>query len=256
MANSLRSIAVVALVMLSSSHAAEIVSTVQVGEGITQKYALLTDDNGKTITQVWALFMGGSGHAHVGVIDGMPVLLGRGLMTDGRHLFLRDNTAVAVIDAPSAMPKMPAEYRRQEAYLAGTEKVLDEIRAQFPAAKLYLVGHSNGTISAVTLGARMGTRVAGIALLGGVFRTLESFAAVKVSQPTLFMHHEKDACVGPGYNATLVEKYRPIIVEDIGASFPSRCGPYSAHHFHGQEAKVVDTTFRWIRGEALPARIR
>ncbi|MEC5385885.1 alpha/beta fold hydrolase [Uliginosibacterium sp. H3] len=237
-------------------YAADSVETIELASGGTQKYAVFRNDDGKPVTRLMALFTGGDGEAHVGLLDGSPVFVGRGFMVDGRRLFLREGTAVAVIDSPSSMPKMAAKYRQEETYLAGTEKALDAFRAQFPTARLYLIGHSNGSISAMALASRMKERVAGVVSLGGVIRRSEDFGDIKLAQPILFMHHRKDACASPTYSAAFIDLYHPIFVEDIGAYFPSRCGPYSAHHFHGQEGAVVDTIYRWLNGATLTESIR
>jgi hypothetical protein len=102
----------------------------------------------------------------------------------------------------------------------------------------------------------MKERVAGVVSLGGVIRRAEDMGDIKLTQPILFMHHTKDACASPTYSAAFINQYHPVFVEDIGAHFPSRCGPYSAHHFHGQEAAVVDTIYRWLNGETLAESIR
>ncbi|HSD36644.1 MAG TPA: alpha/beta fold hydrolase [Rhodocyclaceae bacterium] len=242
--------------MLHTAAAAESIETIELASGGTQKYAVFRNDDGKPVTRLMALFTGGDGEAHAGLLDGNPVFVGRGLMVDGSRLFLREGTAVAVIDSPSAMPKMSARYRTDETYLAGTEKVLEAFRAQFPAARLYLIGHSNGTISAMALASRMKERVAGVVSLAGVIRRAEDLGEMKITQPILFMHHGKDTCASPTYGVSFINQYHPILVEDIGAHFPSRCGPYSAHHFHGQEAAVVDMIYRWSNGETLPEKIR
>jgi predicted esterase len=236
----------------------ESVSTVQVSPTATQKYTLLVSkDDPKTVLKVWVLFTGYDGYAHVGLLDSTPVFIGRGIMVDGRRLFLRDHTAVAVVDSPSNMSEMTVAFRRSDAYLSGTQKLIEEIHTKLPAAKIYLVGASNGSVSVVQLASRMPERIAGVAVLSGLYTDPEQFKGLTLYQPIVFVHHEKDACLGVHFTSAFRERFHPVMVSDIGVHYASTCGPYSAHHFHGQEAAVVDLLYQWADGQpSLPTSIR
>lgn len=217
---------------------------------------MLNDDDVKGVARVWVLFTGYDGYAHVGLLDNTPVFIGRGILVDGRGLFLRAHTAVAVVDSPSPMPEMSVAYRSSEAYLSGTEKVISALQAKLPAAKIYLVGASNGSISVVRLAARMGSRIAGVVVLSGLFSDPGQLKDVSFSQPVVFVHHAKDSCLPMRFTAAFRDRFHPVVVEDIGVHYAGTCGPYSAHHFHGQEAAVIELLYQWVDGRALPDTIR
>lgn len=234
----------------------ETVSTVQIAAGATQKYSLLSRDKPADVERAWVLFTGYDGRAHVGTLDRSPVFLGRGLLVDGRRLFLRDRSAVAVVDSPSTMPEMSVAFRSSEAYLAGAEAVIEDIRRQLPNARIYLVGASNGSISAVNLAARMGSRIAGVVILSGVFSDPMQAGIGGLAHRVVIFHHTRDACVPLNFTAAFRDRFAPVVVEDIGVHYPSTCGPYSAHHFHGQEAAVINLMYQWANGQAVPATLR
>jgi hypothetical protein len=234
----------------------ETVFSVQLSSTSIQKYSLLLQDDGKAVSRVWVLFTGYDGHAHVGVLDNTPVFIGRGILVDGRRLFLRDHTAVAVINSPSIMPEMTIPFRRSEPYLSGTQKVIDEIHTKLPAAKIYLVGASNGSISVTQLASKMGSRIAGVAVLSGLFTDPGQLEGLVINQPIVFVHHEKDACLPMRFTSAFRDRFHPVVVADIGVHYASTCGPYSAHHFHGQEAAVIDVLYQWANDQPLPSNIR
>jgi predicted esterase len=234
----------------------EAVFTVQIAPGATQKYSLLLNGDDTSEERVFVLFTGGDGYVHMGLLDCAPVFIGRGILVDGRGLFLRGHNAVAVVDSPSLMPEMPVAYRRSEAYLSGTEKVISAIQAKVPTAKIYLVGASNGSVSVIKLAARMGSRIAGTVVLSGIFDDPAQLKDVAANQRVLFVHHEKDACLPLRFTPAFRDRFHPVIVEDIGVHYARTCGPYSAHHFHGQESAVVDLVYQWSEARSIPERIR
>lgn len=234
----------------------ESVTAVPIAGSASQKYSLLYRGEAAGVDRVWVLFTGYDGHAHLGTLDGSPVFLGRGILVDGRRLFLRERNAVAVVDSPSTMPAMSVAFRSSDAYLSGVEQVIASIQGQVPNAKIYLVGASNGSISAVNLATRMGNRIAGVAILGGVFSDLGEFGVGKLKQPVLVIHHKRDGCIPLNFTDGFRERFAPVLVEDIGAHYPSTCGPYSAHHFHGQEAPVIEVLYQWAEGKSAPASLR
>jgi dienelactone hydrolase len=232
------------------------VFTVQIAPEASQKYSLLLNDDDTNVESVWVLFTGSDGYVHMGLLDGQPVFIGRGILVDGRGLFLRRHNAVAVVDSPSVMPKMPLMYRTSEAYLSGTEKVISAIQAQVPAARIYFVGTSNGSMSVIALAARLGSRIAGTVVLSGIFNDPAQLKDLGANQRVLFVHHERDACVPPRFTPAFRERFHPVIVEDMGVHYAGDCGPYSAHEFHGQESAVVDLVYQWSEARSIPERIR
>jgi pimeloyl-ACP methyl ester carboxylesterase len=234
----------------------EAVFTVQIGPRATQKYSLLLNGNDTSEERVFVLFTGGDGYVHMGLLDGAPVFIGRGILVDGRGLFLRVHNAVAVVDSPSRMPEMPVAYRRSEAYLSGTEKVISAIQAKVPTAKIYLVGASNGSLSVIKLAAQLRNRIAGTVVLSGIFNDPAQLKDISANQRMLFVHHDKDACLPLSFTPAFRDRFHPVIVEDIGVHYAGTCGPYSAHHFHGQESAVVALVYQWSEGRSIPERIR
>lgn len=72
----------------------------------------------------------------------------------------------------------------------------------------------------------------------------------------LFIHHEKDACVPLAFTPAFRSRFNLVVVEGVTVHDAGTCGPYSAHHFHGQESAVIDLIYQWSEERSIPERIR
>jgi hypothetical protein len=85
---------------------------------------------------------------------------------------------------------------------------------------------------------------------------VDELRRLKLVQPLLFVHHQKDQCIPEAFTPAFIAEFHPVLVEDIGVHYASKRGPYSAHQFHGQEAAVIDLIYHWADGQPLPSQIR
>jgi hypothetical protein len=122
-----------------------------------------------------------------------------------------------------------------------------------------LVGTSRGTISAASLGARLGQRVTGVVLTSSMFRQaprkskepgpgLSSFDFATIKIPLLFTHHVSDQCESTPYGdaARLADKY-PLITVFGGTSPQSGpCDAFSQHGYFGKESETVEQIVNWM----------
>jgi pimeloyl-ACP methyl ester carboxylesterase len=126
-------------------------------------------------------------------------------------------------------------------------------RAPMP---VWLVGTSNGTISAANAAVRLGpSRIAGVVLtssvwLGGI--EAAHFETLRV--PTLIVHNRNDGCrlspfgqAAPALASLHDARARQLIVVSSSASLSAPCAAMSPHGYLGIEKQVVGLIADWIK---------
>ncbi|CAG0929041.1 MAG: hypothetical protein EFKGCFLK_01542 [Rhodocyclaceae bacterium] len=245
-------------------------------EGVTQSFLLF--HQGERPQALALLFPGGDGLLRIrggGSTLCRPGEEGEGercIQLDMRGNFLvrtvgllRDaRIAAAIIDAPSDLDRLgmrPAARLTAE-HVRDVRAILDWLRQRFPAAKVFLVGTSAGTLSAAHAGKALDGDLDGIVLTASVtnarhpwfsvggFYGLAKFDFSGMGKPVLLVHHEEDACVlcPFGEAQEIAEKHRFPLVK-ISGGLPPKSGPCDAlspHGFYGREQETVDAIKRWI----------
>jgi pimeloyl-ACP methyl ester carboxylesterase len=135
-------------------------------------------------------------------------------------------------------------------------------------APIWLVGHSNGAISAVNDAARLTHgEIAGLVLLSSVTRLGSSNAGTvfgagldRVTVPTLIVSHADDPCIAtPPADAPLIRvaltkapKSEVMIVNGgtAGSPYTSYCGG-SAHSFAGMHPELIERVATWIKAQPV-----
>jgi pimeloyl-ACP methyl ester carboxylesterase len=232
-------------------------------EGRSVPYLLAGDgqDSASGVQAMAILFNGGEGY--VGLLKkGIPQP-GANFLVRSRQLFVERGVPVAVIDVPSDMRGMSDIFRMSQPHADDVAAVADDMQKQFPAARLFLVGTSRGTVSAAYTGQALGPRLAGVVLTSSVFNAsrggagLSGFDYEKIKAPLLFVHHVDDGCrVTPYYAAkALSEKYPLISVHGGKPPTSGPCDPFAAHGYYGVESATVDAIVRWMLGMPYPTQV-
>lgn len=174
--------------------------------------------------------------------------------------------AEVVVDAPSDKPApmgMSDEFRLGPEHLADIRAVIADIRKRFPEARIYLVGHSRGTVSAAALAAKLDS-VQGVVLAStatnrdrqGPALSTFNFASIKI--PVLLIHHRDDGCTtNPYYNAERLAKSFPLI--SVKGGDPPQSGPcdsQAAHGYWGKDVAVAKAMKAWMLGQDFPREIQ
>jgi len=242
------------VVFISRAAAAGHESVEQLSIDGTQQRILVTSDDAQPVTQVMVVFPGGDGH--LGLTDAPPPpATSDGYMASLRRDLAQPGTALVLVDAPARQPRMSLEYRESAEHRSSLKKLLEAVRKRFVREPIYLVGYSNGAVSALVAGHEPG--VAGVILISGVFRKYSDFAEFGVKVPVLVVHHQADRCVPPEFDESFRLMLRPTMVRDIATPYGAApCGPLSAHQMYGQEAAVAVLIRSWLATGRAPARIR
>ncbi len=163
---------------------------------------------------------------------------------------------VAVADAPSDQPNgMSDGFRMGDAAAEDIAAVIAFLR-QRAAVPVWLVGTSRGTVSAASVGVRLGpSRVAGVVLTSTVWAG--SIAQVPLEQlrvPTLLVHNHDDGCrespfdYAPlGLNRLTGAPAKELIAVSGGMLRSGPCEALSPHGYYGIEDQVVPRIAAWIK---------
>jgi hypothetical protein len=219
---------------------------------VTTSYWWMPRD-GATATVV--LFSGGGGG--IGYRDGEPK--SGNFLIRSRDEFAKAGFNVALMGNPSDMPKLTPLFRKSAEHFADVRVVVQDIRIR-TQVPVWLVGTSQGTISAAAAGIDLGPAIQGVVLtatltgqqFGGSVSDLE---LNKLTVPVLVHQHAKDSCkLTPPYlaerlisklTASPVKKYMEV---ERGQN-PT--GPAcEAFHYHGyieMEPEAVAQISAWIK---------
>jgi hypothetical protein len=135
-------------------------------------------------------------------------------------------------------------------------------------APIWLVGQSNGTVSAVNGAAHMTHgEIAGIVLLSSVtlernqvYETVFKAGLDRVNVPTLIVAHVYDRCIvtpptnAPAIRAALTKAPKTEILMLNGGSSPGNvdeCQGSGAHSFYGMQPQVIERVAAWIKTQPV-----
>ena len=223
------------------------------------------------------LLTGGNGVLNLNGAGDIRDLQGNFLIRSARR-FLNARLNVAMLDSEPAFagPNGLTNQRLTQAHADHLAQVIAVVRNQWPGKPVWLIGTSNGTLSAFNAAARLtgGALPNGIALtstvtksdpageMGNVLGANPSLSSITV--PTLVMGHEKDSCfVTPPsdlvniYNGltslALAKKMSATIKGGRPNIAVTACGAFHHHGYNGVEQAAVTAIVDFIRNQA-PAK--
>lgn len=201
------------------------------------------------------LFAGG--HGGIGLKDGVPQ--SGNFLIRTRDAFARAGFNVALVGNPDDARQMTPAFRRSGEHQADVLAILENI-GKHSTVPVWLVGTSQGTLSAAASGVALGARIAGVVLSSTVTGSqpggsVVDIALEDISVPVLIFQHKRDACritppvAAQRLTSRLVSAPVKQYIEVDGGTEPSS-GPCEAFHHHGyvgMEAQAVDQISRWIK---------
>ena len=223
-----------------------------------EQYYLLLNQPGVTYKAAIIFFPGAGQELHLAT-DGIATYQEQGgNFLAGTWQRTNSDIVVAIMDPPSDTDgTFTYDFRTDDRHVEDIAAVMRDLKARFPGIRIYLVGSSNGTISATYAGLRLGNRLAGIVLMSSV-RWLRIFDFSSIRVPVLFVHDVDDECFGTPYAAAerLARDFALISVSGGDPPESGPCGPRSAHTFFGKRKEIAIAIARWIFGRPFPRRIR
>lgn len=189
---------------------------------------------------------------------------GLGIVAAVRHNFLlrvlprltEQGFAVAVVDAPSDQRAgMDWQFRSDATHAKDIAAIVAMLKARLPVP-LWLIGTSNGSISAAAGAAAVGPPlVAGVVLTSSVWvRGMGQVAAERIKVPVLIVHNEDDGCFASPFAMVGAFRARLSAAPSVmfipvsgGSSRGAPCEAMSPHGYLGIEDRVVPQIVAWIR---------
>jgi hypothetical protein len=229
--------------------------------GVTER-VLLTPPEGPPVASL-ILFTGGDGMLFGRDSAGQLKLKGLNFLIRSRQKFAAAGFLVASVDVPSDHPTGYETFRGSADHARDVAILIAWLRQKAPVP-VWLVGTSNGTISAANAAARLKTggpdglvMTSSIVAQTRLNASVQSVVAVEeITQPTLFVHNKDDACVSTpfSYIAALMDRFtharKKELIAVSGGSPPegNPCEPLSRHGYIGLDDEVVGDIARWIKG--------
>lgn len=246
----------------TAAYADELVS-LKTRPGATQEM-LLWEPRQSIPETVILLIPGGPGNIGLGSKDGRPEAEVPYLFSNQRKVLLQKGFAVAVIDAPSDQANMTQEYRTSPNHAVDLEAVMREIRRRFPKARLVVMAHSRGTVSAGYILQNLTDHVSSAILFSGLYQASPSNAPTALAGPglsrvnwashevpLLLVHHVRDSCLVAPFAAAAATHIQMIAVDGaVEADSESPCGPSTNHWFAGMENAVGQEVINWLSGKS------
>lgn len=229
-------VAVAWLLMISlAGRAGEIiVDSARTADGKIVPYVLT--QAGEAPKYVVILFPGGAGIVNPRLENGVVAYEMRTnfLMRSREHLVDADFASVAM-DTTAVKPRIQA--------------VIDDLKARFPAAGIYLMGTSRGTYDTMGLAEYLQDKIDG-EIHTSSMSEIGFFDTRALKNRHLIVHHKLDTCRTTPFTAAQWshEKYgTEFLAMSGGFSNDDACKPFAYHGFHGIERETIVAIKEWIK---------
>jgi pimeloyl-ACP methyl ester carboxylesterase len=246
-------------VAVASAHAGEELLEISARENSSFK-VILTEDKAVRPRAIALLLPGGQGDFRFEASQsGIRMIKGERLPNRLRPLLLERGIASYLVDSPSDMPLMPDSFRSSPQHMPDLRALLDAASKRFPNVPVFVVGHSNGTMSAAPFAGAVTSRIAGTALIAprliahpALGPALTQFDWSKLDHALLLIHHRKDACFATLYRASAElaqrdNRFELLSLDKEGMAPNPDCNFTGAHNIVGQEQEVADGLAAWMK---------
>ena len=249
------------LLFLGNSHAK--IKSIDTREDIKQLFDVIKPKNSTEPTASVILFAGGGGYLKM---DQENWKKKGNFLVRSRKLFMKNNLAVAVIDAPSdyrTKDGMPAYFRTSSKHVEDVEAVIKFMKKRFKKP-VWLVGTSRGTLSAAYVAIKSKGYVDGVVLTSsitkpnkkGTLRPISELSLYSLTVPILIAHHKYDSCYASlSYDIKSVFNQLNTSIKELklfegGVKGNDPCKGRSYHGFYKIEKEVVDYISKFIENNS------
>jgi alpha/beta hydrolase family protein len=149
-------------------------------------------------------------------------------------------------------------YRSSREHADDVRSVIAKLKDEHGYTKIYLLGHSMGTISSRWLAKNLGAEISGSIHSGamnvpsrgaytGFANSFFGFPYNAIAAPVLHVHNESDACEFTPYGLVRVYAGENLVTVRGGTPSGDPCGATHFHSYQGREEVVVRAIIAWIK---------
>jgi hypothetical protein len=171
--------------------------------------------------------------------------------------------ALVVMDCPTDQWGMVGQrptacfdnYRASAQHAEDVRKVMARLREEHGLTRVFIMGHSMGSISSRWLAVRLGNEIAGSihsssmnkAARDGFAQSASDIPYAKMAAPVLHVHNQNDACEYTRYSWVTAYAGDNLLTVRGGVPQGDPCGGGHFHSFQGREEAVVTAIIAWIK---------
>ena len=184
-------------------------------------------------------------------------------MRMNQRIFAQEGVALVIMDCPTDQwggsgPLLTScldSYRSSSEHADDVRSVVARLRDEHGYSRIFVMGHSFGTISSRWLAKNLGGEISGSIHSGsmngqnpqGYANSLSGFSYDTIAAPILHVHNENDACPHTPYS--IVKEYARENLVTVRGGVPEGdpCGSTHLHSYRGREELVVRSIIAWIK---------
>jgi len=253
-------IALLALMLSGALHAEESIETIALDDGNTMSF--VKNFRSDKPQCVLILLIGGAGALKIHKRDDGSFAYHNGnFLMRAREELISDGDMMTIApDTPSDQADGYSDsFRETPRHLSDMRRLITYARQRYPAAKVFIVGTSRGTISSGILAVKLGDAVSGFihtSTMSGYVRgaalPLWHLDYSLAKAPQLFVHHRDDHCKFTRFSdiKDKAEKFHIPFIDISGGPGDgdnNPCEAFSNHGFLGVEDIAVMKIKEWIR---------
>jgi hypothetical protein len=184
-------------------------------------------------------------------------------MRMNQRIFQQEGIALVIMDCPTDQwggggPQPTGcldGYRSSKEHADDVRSVIARLRGEHGISKIYVLGHSFGTISSRWLAKHLGDEIAGSIHSAAMNDSnprvdgysLFGFAYDAIAAPALHVHNENDACRNTPYGIVKGYAGENLVTVRGGVPEGDPCGGTHLHSYQGREQLVVRAIISWIK---------
>lgn len=177
--------------------------------------------------------------------------------------FSEEGIALVVMDCPTdqwgASPTGLAtschdDYRSSKAHADDVRAIIARLRSEHGMTRIFVMGHSMGSISSRWLAVNLGNEIAGsihsasisVPNKLGHYSSVGRIPYAAIGAPTLHLHHQDDSCRGTPYSAVKGYAGNRLTTVRGGAGTGDPC-IFHLHGYEGREEAASRAIINWIK---------
>ncbi len=177
-------------------------------------------------------------------------------MRKNQRIFEEEGIALVVMDCPTDQwASCEDNYRSSKEHADDVRRIIAKLKEEHGLTKIYIMGHSMGTISSRWLAKNLGNEIAGSihssSMNGynksGYANSLNGFDYSSITAPMLHIHNEYDGCQHTPYRTVKGYARDNLVTVRGGIAEGDPCGGGNLHSHQGREEVVVREIVSWIK---------